>query len=72
MTVASEEQAQRLDRIAEEGARMVDHARAAAAHFRSGDIPRAGAHALALNGHLVNVRAIFDSLSTVHASKSEP
>jgi len=64
------QQAQRFDQITEEARQLGDHARVAAAHFRSGEVARAGAHALALEGHLVNIRRTLDEIAVLHASRS--
>jgi hypothetical protein len=64
------EQACRLDAIALEAAKVVDHARIAATHFRAGEIPRAGAHVLALEGHLIGVRQRLDEIALDHAARA--
>ena len=64
-------QAQRLDRVGDEARRLADHARVAAGHFRSGEFARAGAHALALEGHLLNMRRLLDEVAILHASRSK-
>lgn len=69
-TAAREEQARRFDQIAEEAGKVADHARIAATHFRNAEVPRAGAHALALEGHMINARRILDEIAVVHASRA--
>jgi hypothetical protein len=69
-SAAHEEQAARFVSIAEEAAKLADHARIAAAHFRSGEVSRAGAHALALQGHLIVVRNLLDEVAVVHSTKA--
>jgi hypothetical protein len=64
------QQARRLEQIADEARRLADHARVAAGHFRSVEIARAGAHALALEGHLINIRRLLDETAVQHASRS--
>lgn len=66
-----EQQARRLEQIADEARQLADHARVAASHFRSDEIARAGAHALALEGHLVSVRRLLDEIAVLHASRSK-
>jgi hypothetical protein len=68
---AREEQAKRFDAIATEAAALADHARIAATHFRNAEVARAGAHALALQGHLVNLGRILDEIAVVHASRAQ-
>lgn len=69
-TAAREEQAKRFDALAEEAAKAAEHARIAAIHFRNAEVPRAGAHALALEGHMINARRILDEIAVVHASRA--
>jgi hypothetical protein len=64
------QQARRLEQIADEAQLLADHARVAAGHFRSGEIAPAGAHALALEGHLINVRRLLDEIAVLHARRS--
>ncbi len=65
-----EEQAKRFDALAEEADKVAAHARIAATHFRAGEVPRAGAHALALEGHLVNARRLLDEAAVEHAKRA--
>jgi hypothetical protein len=65
-----EDQAKRFDALAEEASKVADHARIAAAHFRAGEVPRAGAHALALEGHLINARRLLDEIAVEHAKRA--
>jgi hypothetical protein len=68
---ARERQAARLDSIASEAESLAAHARTTAAHFRNHEIARAGAHALALEGHLVNIRRALDEVAVEHAGRSK-
>ena len=67
---AREEQARRLDAIAVEAGKLVEHAKIAASHFRAGEVPRAGAHVLALEGHLIAVRRLLDETALTHALRA--
>jgi hypothetical protein len=67
---AREAQAQRLDALAAEADKIAAHARIAATHFRGGEVPRAGAHTFALEGHLVNARRLLDEVAVDHASRA--
>jgi hypothetical protein len=69
-TGAREEQARRLDTVVQEAAKLADHACIAATHFRAGEIPRAGAHILALEGHLIAVRRLLDEVAVAHAARA--
>lgn len=70
VSAGREEQARRFDAIVEEAGKIADHARVAATHFRAGEVARAGAHALAAEGHLINARRLLDEIAVVHASRS--
>ena len=70
VSAAREEQAKRFDAMIEEASKVADHARIAAAHFRSGEVPRAGAHALALEGHLISIRQLLDQVAVAHAARA--
>ena len=65
-------QADRFELIASEAERAAAHARTAASHFRNREIAPAGAHALALEGHLVSMRRALDEIAVEHAEKSVP
>ena len=65
-----EEQAVRFERIAEELESATMHCRTTARHFREGEIPRAGAHALAVHGHLLRARSLFEEAALDHAGHS--
>ena len=69
-TEVREAQAKRLDTLAEEADKIAAHARIAATHFRNGEVPRAGAHALALGGHMINARRLLDEIAVEHASRA--
>jgi acetyl esterase/lipase len=69
---ARERQASRFDLIASEAESAAAHARTAAVHFRNFEIPRAGAHAFALEGHLANIRRVLDEAAVEHAGRSRP
>jgi hypothetical protein len=70
MSDARETQAQRLDALAAEADKIAAHARIAATHFRNDEVPRAGAHALALEGHMINARRLLDEVAIDHASRA--
>ena len=64
------EQADTIESAAEQLDLAVAHLRRAADHFRGGAVPRACAHTVAGEGHLVNARRLLDDVSTTHASRS--
>ena len=64
------EVADRHEAVASELDQAAAHLRRAAEHFRAGDVPRAAAHRLAADGHLVRIRDELDRLAVVHADKS--
>lgn len=65
-----ERQAARFDLIAREADSLAAHARTAATHFRNQEVPRAGAHAFALEGHLANIRHLLAEAAIEHAGRS--
>jgi hypothetical protein len=69
-SAAREEQAKKFDAIVEEVTKGAEHARIAAAHFRAGEVPRAGAHALALEGHLISARRLLELVAVEHAARA--
>jgi hypothetical protein len=60
MNSALEAQAEKLLKAAEELERAAAHARIAADHFKSGEVPRGCAHSFAAQGHIA---AAAESLS---------
>ena len=52
MKEGHEKQAKALDEIVAELEKAVAHAKTAASHFRSGEVPRGCAHTLAVDGHI--------------------
>jgi hypothetical protein len=64
--------AELYDEIAAELDRAAAHARTTAQHFRAGEVPRASAHAWALQGHLREVQERLDAQSREHARRSQP
>ena len=67
-----EEQALKCDKVALELEKAAQHMRTMSNHFRNKEVPRAGAHALAAQGHLENARAGFIDIAVEHASKAVP
>ncbi|MFT4626269.1 MAG: hypothetical protein ACI8PZ_004946 [Myxococcota bacterium] len=59
--------ARRYAALAEECARAAQHLQRTAEHFADGDVPKASAHRVAAEGHLVRVRRELDALAVVHA-----
>ncbi|MBW8814404.1 MAG: hypothetical protein JF588_13330 [Caulobacterales bacterium] len=68
---AQDQQARRLDQIAQEAELMAEHARIAALHFRNREIPRGAAHTLALTGHSAKVRSLLDEIAIAHAERAQ-
>ncbi len=64
--------AQRYEDAAAELERAVEHCRVAAEHFRNREVPRAGAHAWAVRGHLLEAQARLDEQARDHARSSRP
>jgi len=71
MTDALEAQAKRLLQIAEELERAVAHAKIAANHFKSGEVPRGCAHTFAIEGHMRVVTEILSVAAKEHRLKAK-
>ena len=67
-----EAQALKCDLVAEELELAAKHMRTMAGHFRSKEVPRAGAHSLAAQGHLETAKAVFVEIAVAHAGKAIP
>jgi hypothetical protein len=61
-----------FDEAAAELDRAAEHARVAAQHFRDGEVPRGGAHAWAVRGHLLKARRALDEQAVQHSERSQP
>ena len=72
MSQTRDQQAKRFDDIAREAEALAAHARTAAQHFRNGEIPRAGAHAFAAEGHCAQLRDFLEQAAKEHAARSRP
>jgi len=66
------DQAKRLDTIGAEAEKLAAHAKVAAHHFRTGEVPRGAAHTLSVEGHFLNIRAELDAIAREHAERSQP
>ena len=69
---AREAQALRFDQIAREAEALAAHARDVAVHFRNNEIPRAGAHAFAVDGHLASITRLLSESAIEHSRRSRP
>ncbi|MBK7963369.1 MAG: hypothetical protein IPK04_20560 [Bdellovibrionales bacterium] len=67
-----EEQARRLDEILKELEMAVAHVKTAAAHFRSGEVPRGCAHTVALEGHMIVAGEFLKEISKTHRLAARP
>lgn len=61
-----EVQAKRLEDAVVELEKAMAHAKVAAQHFRSGEVPRGCAHTLATQGHTVVVNEILNEIAKTH------
>jgi hypothetical protein len=59
-------QAKALDQIVTELEKAIAHAKVAAIHFRSGEVPRGCAHALAVDGHIQIADEALSQLAQRH------
>ena len=67
-----EEAARLFDTAADELEQAVAHCRTAARHFRSQEVPRAGAHAWAAHGHIRAAEEALHEQARMHAARSNP
>ena len=67
-----EEAATQYEAVAAELEQAVAHLNTVAGHFRTKELARAGAHAFAAHGHMLNAEALFGELAKLHASRSTP
>ncbi len=67
MSDSFEIQADRLEVMVEEMQKAIAHARIAASHFREGEVPRAAAHVLAIQGHLAKSASLVQEISEQHS-----
>lgn len=65
-------QAKHLDEIADELEKAVAHAKTAAAHFRSGEVPRGCAHTVAVEGHMLVASEHIQEIVKAHRLVSRP
>jgi hypothetical protein len=66
-----ERAAQLYEEAAAEFERALGHCRAAAEHFRNGEVPNGTAHAWAARGHLVNAAQRLDEQAAQHTRKAQ-
>jgi len=64
-------QAQKLLQIAEELEKSAQHAKIAASHFTSGEVPRGCAHTLATEGHIHTAQDLLKELAKAHSDKAK-
>lgn len=72
MTEGRELQAKDLDEIATELEKAIAHAKTAAAHFRSGAVPRGCAHAFAVDGHVQIANEVLSRVAKRHRLTAVP
>ena len=62
--------ADRYEAVAAELEKAAQHLRRTAEHFRSRDVPRASAHRVAADGHVIKGKAELDILAVLHAERA--
>lgn len=62
----------KYQRLAEECEKAAAHAKVAAQHHLTGEIPQGPAHGLSVEGHLVRARRLLEQIAEVHADHSRP
>lgn len=71
MNDALEAQSKKLLQIAEELERAAAHAKIAANHFKSGEVPRGCAHSLAVEGHISVASETLSLVAKDHRLKAK-
>jgi hypothetical protein len=61
-----------LEEAADQLETAAQHCRVAAGHFRDSEIPRAGAHAWAAQGHLLEAEERLQASARLHATRAVP
>ena len=64
--------AQKFDEIAAQLDAAARHGQTAGEHFRTGEVPRGSAHALALEGHIVAARRLLEEIALTHSQRARP
>jgi len=72
MKEGHELQAKSFDEIVTELEKAMAHAKVAAAHFRSGEVPRGYAHALAVDGHIQVAHEALSQVAKRHRLAAAP
>lgn len=62
----------RYEEVAKELELAIAHLKTTAAHFRSKELARAGAHAFAVTGHLKKAEQKMNALAILHADNAKP
>ncbi|MNJ94913.1 hypothetical protein D3C87_126170 [compost metagenome] len=70
MNEALKAQAQKLLQVAEELEKSAQHARIAANHFNSGEVPKGCAHTLATEGHVHMANDLIKEVAKAHSLKA--
>ena len=72
MKEGHEQQARSLDEIVAELEKAIAHSKTAAAHFRSGEVPRGCAHTLAVDGHIQTASEALSQIAKRHRLAATP
>ena len=65
-------QSKKFLEVADELEKAAAHARTAAKHFKSGEVPRGCAHAFATEGHILAAADVIKEAAKIQAQKSAP
>lgn len=65
-----EDQSNRLKSISTELEKALKHSQIAADHFLNSEVPRACAHTLALEGHLIVISEVLKEIAKTHRIKA--
>lgn len=67
-----ETQSKHLLQIATELEQAAAHARTASDHFLQKEVPRACAHTLAVDGHIIAAKELLNEIAKIHRLKAKP
>lgn len=71
MKIELKNQAAKLKLITEELESALKHSKIASEHFVNSEVPRACAHALALEGHIIAIAELLAEIAKFHRTKAK-
>lgn len=71
MKVELQDQAAKLKSITDELESALKHSKIASEHFVNSEVPRACAHTLALEGHIIAITELLAEIAKLHRTKAK-